>query len=296
MQAESQESGETHVVIVGVGLIGGSIAAALRKRYPACRLRGIGRSSDRLIRAQQAGLIDDWSTEITGDAIPPASLSVVCLPVDRISPSVRELAAAAADDCVITDAGSVKSLMFRQLSDDPRAKQLFVGSHPIAGGEQTGFEFSQPDLFLNRVCVVTPEASGQRSVDRVAQFWRSLGSHVRFMSAAEHDQILARTSHLPHVLASTAAACVREDQLFFTGSGFRDTTRIAEGSADIWTGILIGNQEEVTRAIQQAQQTLQRIRTAVETRNAAELTAILESAAELRRQLGSAPRNPPGIP
>ncbi len=285
MQTETRGFREHHVAIIGVGLIGGSIAAALRKRFPECRVTGIGRSRERLQRAQDVGLLDGFSTTIDRESCPPGSLSIVCLPVGHIAEAVREISACSSDNSLITDAGSVKSQIYSELQGDSIALRRYVGSHPIAGSEHVGFEHAQENLFVRRMCVVTPESAERSDVERVCALWRGIGSHVQIMTAAEHDRVLALTSHLPHILASVGAGCVTTELLPFTGTGFRDTTRVAAGSADLWAQILCGNRQFVTQAIQTAEHLLQRIRSAVECGDQQVLEQTLQTAAEVRRQL-----------
>lgn len=285
MQAASPTSQENCVVVIGVGLIGGSIAAALKRRVPSCRVIGIGRSETRLRQAQTAGLIDEWATIIDRVSVPPGCLVVVCLPVDQIASAVRELADCISSESVITDAGSVKSFLYRELADDSAALAAFVGSHPIAGSDQNGWEHASADLFADRICVVTPETSSDDNVRRVSDFWKSLGSHVRIMSADEHDRMLAATSHLPHLMATATTLCVETDQLAYTGTGFRDTTRIAAGSPQVWTPILCGNSEHIVEAIRDAERILGQLRCAVQSADTETVQRLLLSAATRRGQL-----------
>lgn len=237
MQTLNGEFSEQSIVIIGVGLIGGSIAAAVRKRFPECKVTGIGRNPERLQHASQRGLLTNYSDQISSAFIPEGSLGIVCLPVDQIAEAVGRLVEAGCE--LVTDAGSVKASIYAGLGNV--SHERFVGSHPIAGGEQTGFESADADLFFNRLCVVTPMQSPVLKTERVAAFWKSIGMTVQQMSADEHDRILALTSHLPHITAAVTSGCVSEELLPFTGSGFRDTTRIAAGSAGLWTSILLGN-------------------------------------------------------
>lgn len=268
-------------MVVGVGLIGGSIAAAVRRRFPECQVVGIGRNTDRLKRAADAGLLTTWSDQISPTSIPSGSLAVVCLPVDQIAGAVVQLIDAGCE--TVTDAGSVKGSVYAALGE--KCDRRYVGSHPIAGSEQNGFEHADPDLFVNRLCVVTPSGAAPGDIERVVAFWESIGSSVRQMSPDEHDRILALTSHLPHILASVAADCVAPSLLPFTGPGFRDTTRIAAGSASLWTSILLGNALHCVESIRQAESLLLNFREALATGDSAAVEAMLKSAAERRSQL-----------
>ncbi|MFN8709829.1 MAG: prephenate dehydrogenase [Planctomyces sp.] len=276
---------ETHICIWGVGLIGGSIAAAVRKRMPSCRISGIGRNSDRLKQAQSLGLIDSWSTSADQTCHSDGTLTIVCLPVGQIAEAVIQLSEINSSNAVITDAGSVKSSIYTQLQRRGVSAKHFVGAHPIAGGEQTGFESAKADLFSGRVCVVTPETSLVSDISRVTEFWKTLGSHVISMSAEEHDRILACTSHLPHILASAAAGAVTIDMLRFAGSGFRDTTRIAEGSADIWADILTCNKDHVLRALKSARSYLDQLSSAISEEQIPKLKILLNDSAAVRKSL-----------
>ncbi|HEX6983739.1 MAG TPA: prephenate dehydrogenase/arogenate dehydrogenase family protein [Planctomycetaceae bacterium] len=235
--------------VAGVGLIGGSIAAAVKARGMFGRVIGFGRSVDRLEAALRAGLIDDYATEY-GPACRDADLFVSCLPVDRIADSLREAAARMKPGSVVTDAGSVKRSICSAVGPEPAPGVTFVGSHPLAGSERQGFEHADADLFVGRTCVLTP-CGGEpaAAVERVASFWRGLGSEVVTLSAGEHDAVLARTSHLPHLVAAAVAAALSEGQERFAAGGFRDTTRIAAGDPDLWASILLGNREAVGEAL-----------------------------------------------
>lgn len=281
MQTQSRNFTERNVVIVGVGLIGGSIAAAVRKRFPECKVIGIGRNQERLKAATARGLLNGWSDQISTASIPDRSLGIVCLPVDRIVEAVQQLVAAGCE--LVTDAGSVKARLYVDL--DKVSCEHFVGSHPIAGSEHTGFEYADADLFLGRLCVVTPMQATPANTERVAAFWKSVGSTVQQMSADEHDRVLALTSHLPHVMAAVVSGCVAEEFLPFTGTGYRDTTRIAAGSASLWTSILLGNAAHCVESIDAAQQLMKRFREAIANGDAATLESLLEASAQRRRAL-----------
>jgi prephenate dehydrogenase len=281
MQNGSRHFTEQSIVIVGVGLIGGSIAAAVRKRFPTCRVIGVGRNRERLKLAAARGLLTDWSDQISSEAIPSGSLGIVCLPVDQIAGAVRQLVLA---DCeLVTDAGSVKASVYAGLDDD--SGRRFIGSHPIAGSELTGFENSDADLFVRRLCVVTPMNAAPIDTERIVAFWKSIGSTVQQMSPDEHDRVLALTSHLPHIIAAVMSSCVAEELLPFTGTGFRDTTRIAAGSASLWTSIFLGNATHCVESIDAAEQLLLKFREAIRTADAATLESLLETSAQRRRAL-----------
>ncbi|MCA9061334.1 MAG: prephenate dehydrogenase/arogenate dehydrogenase family protein [Planctomycetaceae bacterium] len=281
-----QESGqERRVVIIGVGLIGGSIAAALRKRLPDCHIVGVGRNHQRLLKAVDGGLLDEVATEITGEVIGHDSLTVICLPVDQIADCVRQVSHVAGARGVITDAGSIKGAIYAQLQSNGGEPVTYVGSHPIAGSEQSGFEFADADLYVGRSCIVTAGAAIDFLVHRVRRFWERLGCSVVLMEADEHDRALALTSHLPHVMACVTAGVLDPALLRFSGTGFRDTTRVAAGSVDVWQSILLGNGLHLLEAIEQAERSLQQLRQCIQAGDQDAIRAWLEHAARIRRQL-----------
>lgn len=270
--------------IAGVGLIGGSIAAAVKARGTFGRVIGFGRSVDRLEAAKRAGLIDDFDVgyERHGGRL---DLFVSCLPVDRIAGSIREAASRMPRGSLATDAGSVKRPLCEAVGVEPAAGVTFVGSHPLAGSERQGFEHADAGLFLGRTCVLTPcgsEPAG--AVDRVAEFWRSIGGEVTFLPPDEHDAILARTSHLPHVAAAAVAAGMADGHVRFAAGGFRDTTRIASGDPDLWTGILLANRDAVCDALGEFVGRCEAIRRSLDRRDADSLREMLAEAKARRER------------
>lgn len=286
----SEKQFEDRVIIVGVGLIGGSIAAAVRERFPKSAVIGVGRSEDRLRAAMEAGLLTEWATECSVELMQGKTIVVVCLPVHLIADQVLSIASVAHDGVLITDAGSVKAAVCSAIQECEIAARLFIGSHPIAGGENGGFEHAEAGLFESKVCVVSQINSatpGSDRLERVSQFWRELGCDVTEMSPEKHDHILALTSHLPHVMAAVTTTAVGHEHLALTGSGFRDTTRIASGNAALWRAILAGNRGEVISAIRLAEDLLCKYRVALQQEEDGKVEALLDAAVKCRSQLGS---------
>lgn len=273
MNEPASEVIEQTVVIVGVGLIGGSLAAALRQRRLAQTVVGVGREVSRLESARRAGLIDRCSTNLA-DAAADADVIVFCTPVDRVAAGVREAVAHARPMTLLTDAGSVKQPICDALKDVPN----FIGSHPIAGSHRQGFEAADPNLFDNRTCVLTPLSSAAATqVARVERLWQGVGMRTVTMSPSDHDQALAMTSHLPHVVAAALAATLTEANQPLTGSGFRDTTRIAAGDPDLWTGILLQNAQHVICGIEAVQQQLEDYKKSLVAQNAEQIKRLLSN-------------------
>jgi prephenate dehydrogenase len=251
---------ERVIAIVGVGLIGGSIAAALKRRNFAGEVLGVGRNASRLEAARERGLIDRGSTDLA-EAARQADLLVFCTPVDLIAAGVREAAGHCRPGTLITDAGSAKQAICRELAAGLPDEVQFIGSHPLAGSEKQGYEYAEADLFVGRLCVVTPvEPFDAAALERLVRFWRALGSEVTQLTPAVHDRIVARTSHLPHVVAAALASLLPDSADRFAASGFHDTTRIASGDPALWTAIVLANAEEILSGLDEMSGRLQQYR------------------------------------
>lgn len=287
MRPPLEQSIET-VVIIGVGLIGGSIAAGLKACGFTGRIVGVGRNLSRLQAAESAGLIDSATVELA-EAAGQASLLIFCTPVDRIVEGVRTAAANCRPGTLLTDTGSVKGSICRDLANSLPDEVTFIGSHPLAGSEHRGFEHAQPDLFQGRVAVITPNLSTpEQELARLKRFWQSLGSTVIEMSAAEHDRVLALTSHLPHVAAAALVEMLPAGTRPFAASGFCDTTRIASGHPDLWRGILLENADEIVNKIDTYIDKLAEFRACLTGRDHDGLKNLLEVAKTNRDRLLSA--------
>ena len=274
------------LAIVGVGLLGGSVALAAKERGIVDRVIGIGRNSGRLQAAVDAGVIDEFLTELpTSNA--PWTIAVIGTPVDRIASDVLRIAAASRPGTVITDVGSVKG----SICDAIAAKGLpnsvsFVGAHPLAGSEKTGFEAARANLFEGRVTVVTPRPTDDQAAGiAIRQFWQQLGSQVVEMSPADHDAAVATTSHLPHVVASVVSAVLPDEFRQLAASGFRDTTRIAAGDPDLWVAILLENATAVSASMAAFSESFGKFQAAVKNGDADELKKLLQLAKRNRDAL-----------
>ncbi|QDU41801.1 prephenate dehydrogenase [Symmachiella dynata] len=273
------------ICIVGVGLIGGSLAAAVKQRQLAARIIGVGRNLPRLQSAQQAGLIDDCLVDLSAAAA-ESDLIVFCTPVDKIVTGVREAAAHCRPGTLMTDGGSTKGAICAAVSGSLPADVHFVGAHPLAGSEKQGFEHANADLYQDRICVVTPHNdSDPTAVSQVSAFWRQVGMTVIEMSPEEHDNILAETSHVPHLVASALAATLRDETRPLTSSGFRDTTRIAAGDEHLWAAIFQGNKTAMLAGLDQFETQLRELRGAIERDDTETLVQSLRAARVKRETL-----------
>lgn len=283
------------VAILGVGLIGGSIGLALRQRNLAGEVVGIGRRATSLNRAESVGCIHRGTTNLA-EGVAGADLVIVATPVDGIVDAVRS-AAKASNRAIITDAGSTKAEICRRLRQ-PSHKELqagvervsparFVGSHPLAGDHRTGPENSRGDLFAGRVVVVTPEDEALPAVvERLQEFWQSLGASVVLLSPEEHDRALAATSHLPHLVASALASATPEEWLQLSASGWGDTTRIAASDPQLWAQIFRQNRTAVVDALRRFEHRLAALGEAIAGQDEAAVISQLQEAKRIRDAVG----------
>jgi prephenate dehydrogenase len=274
------------LAIVGVGLLGGSVALAAKARGIADRVIGIGRNPDRLQAAVDAGVIDEFLTKLP-ECDAPWTTVVIGTPVDRIAEDVRRIAAVSRPGTLITDVGSVKGSICEAVSNAGLPDGVnFVGAHPLAGSHKTGFEAARADLFDGKVTVVTMDSAAEDAANSaVRSFWEQLGSRVIEMSPAEHDAALATTSHLPHVAAAALADILPDRFRDLAASGFRDTTRIAAGDPDLWVAILLENADAVSNSLATFSESFGKFQAAIRKRDPDELKKLLQVAKRNRDAL-----------
>src|SRR5262245_35803614 len=222
------------LALVGVGLLGGSVGLAARRRGVVRRVVGTDHDPAVLARAGARGILDTSFADAAG-AVAEADVVVFCTPVDHIAEQVLQTAPRCRPGALLTDVGSTKAAILRAVEGRLPAGIAFVGAHPLAGSEKHGPDASDADLFQGRLVVLTPCRGAGNDLDRAAEFWKALGARIRVMDAEDHDRALARTSHLPHLAASALAATVSGELLGLAASGYRDATRLAAGSPDVWT-------------------------------------------------------------
>lgn len=273
------------LVVVGVGLLGGSVALAARQRGIVRRVIGVGRTAARLEQARDARVLDDISTDLVA-AASQADLLIFATPVNLIVAGVREVASTCRPETLITDVGSTKAHLCRTLSMGLPDSATFIGSHPLAGSEKQGWEHSRADLFEGRVCVVTPtETSRRDEVARVTAFWQAIGMSVVEMSPEAHDRALAQTSHVPHVVASALARTLADENRSLAATGFADTTRIAAGDPNVWVPILLDNRDAVLASLDEFSTQVAALREALIRGDADEIRRLWEQGKSIREQL-----------
>ena len=243
------------ITIVGVGLLGGSIGLAARKFRVAGEIAGYARREKTIAECEEFGATDYATTDLAA-AVSNSDLVILCTPLAQMRSLAEQFLPALKRGAIVTDVGSVKADVVRELESlIAKAGAHFVGSHPMAGGEKTGVAAAREDLLENAVCVVTPTAkSNSGAVRKLERFWKSLGARVLKLPPEQHDLFVSRTSHLPHVVAAALANLVLSPaqpigQAQLCANGFRDTTRIASGSPEMWRDIALSNRKHLASAV-----------------------------------------------
>jgi prephenate dehydrogenase len=279
------------VVIYGVGLMGGSLALALRKRGLAKSVWGVGRYYERLKQAHKEGLLTDFTIN-RKEAVDGADLIVVCLPIKQIPDAVLGLAALAPPEAVITDVGSTKAEIVKRIESEIRQPgTAFVGSHPMCGSENSGFEAATPDLYQDATCVITRTVhTPPQGIEKVKSLWEAVGGRVLYLDPDEHDRLAARTSHLPRVTAAALCHAVEremeaEKRDLMVSTGFLGATRTASSDAENWVSILLSNSDFVLDAIGDLQGSLSNLHAFIAQGNEEGLRLWLAEAANLRKRL-----------
>ena len=243
------------ITIIGVGLLGGSIGLAVQKRRAAREIAGFVRSKKNISDCEKFGATDFATTDLLA-AVSNSDLVILCTPLAQMLPLAKQFLPALKRGAIVTDVGSVKAGVVRELESlVAKSGAHFVGSHPMAGAEKTGVNAARADLFEDAVCVLTlTKKSNANAVRKLERFWKSLGARVLKLDAAQHDLLVSRSSHLPHVVAATLANLVLNPanpklQSQLCASGFRDTTRIASGSPEMWRDIALANRKNLSRSL-----------------------------------------------
>ena len=237
------------IAIVGVGLIGGSIGLAVRTRRICPKVVGIGRRQVSLDKAIQKSAIDK-GTLIMKEGIKDADLIIISTPIERVKEKISQVSKYAKKGAIIIDVNSTKQDIVYAANRSLPKDIYFVGTHPMAGSERSGISSSEGELFNGTICIITPErATNKEALKKIEIFWQSLGAKVVLMPAKAHDAMVSKISHLPHLLAYALCNTVSEKELAIAGSGFRDTTRIAKSSPDMWEEIFIQNKKSLLKAI-----------------------------------------------
>ena len=286
MKKEVREMGLRKIIIIGPGLIGGSIGKAVLREGLAGEVIGVCRRESSLQEAIEEKAVTGGRVGLEKEDIKEAGLIVIATPVEKIRMYLEQLAGMDDGDLPpVTDVGSTKrSLVEYATKTFPGL--FFVGSHPLAGSEKIGVRNSKAGLFKDSVCVITPDGdTDSGALETVRVFWESIGARTVEMQPAEHDRIVAFTSHLPHAVAYSLSGVQKTRYSDLVSTGFTDTTRIASSDAALWTEIFMSNREELTASIESFEKILARIKDAVKEGRDADLSDILEKCRKVRDEI-----------
>lgn len=278
------------IALIGIGLIGSSISHAVRRGSLANEIVGTARTPATVETALSLGIISEAFVSAR-DAVQDADLVVLCVPVGACGAIAREIGPYVAPGAIVTDVGSVKGSVLRDMAPHLPKHVHFIPGHPIAGTEQSGPEAGFAELFDGRWCILTPpEDADPEAVEKLALFWRGLGSNVELMTPEHHDLVLAVTSHLPHLIAfnivNTAAHLERvtdSEVIKFSAGGFRDFTRIAASDPVMWRDIFLNNKEAALEMLGRFQEDLVMLQRAIRFGDGEFLEKTFTAAREIRR-------------
>lgn len=284
------------VTIVGVGLLGGSIGLAARRLGIAGEIAGYARREKTVADCEKFGATDYATLDLPA-AVSHADLVILCTPLAQMRGLAGQFLPALQRGAIVTDVGSVKADVVRELESlVAKTGAHFVGSHPMAGGEKTGVAAARPDLFEEAVCVLTPtRKSNAAAVRKLERFWETLGMRVVKLPPERHDLFVSRASHLPHVAAAALANLVLDPaqprgQAELCANGFRDTTRIASGSPEMWRDIALANRKHIAGSLDAYISELQKFQRLLKSANAAAITGFFETAKRRRDKWNAARR------
>lgn len=276
------------IVIFGVGLIGGSLALALRHKFAGLQIIGVGRNADNLQDALNLKVIDAAETDLS-QALKNADVVVIATPVAQTPHILSAILPHLEAHTVITDVGSTKADVVAYAQEVLGEKSAqFVAGHPIAGAEKSGVTAANADLFIGKNIVLTPSANcNKEAIQKVRAMWLATGANVSEMSATQHDSIFAAVSHLPHLLAfalvDELASRTNAQQLFdFAASGFRDFTRIAGSNPEMWRDISLANRDALLHEIHAYQNALSKLQENLKNQDAASVQGLFERASQAR--------------
>ena len=278
------------VTLVGVGLLGGSLGLALKKRKLAGHVEGYVRRTTSIGECEQLGVVDRATTDLL-TAVRDADLVVFCTPLAQMRALAEQGAPAFKPGALVTDVGSVKGTVVAELEPIfSKVGAQFIGSHPMAGGEKTGPAAARADLFEQAVCIVTPgPKTPAKLAKQMEDFWAALGGRPLRLTPDQHDSLVARSSHLPHVVAAELANYVLspahpKEQPALCATGFRDTTRVAAGSPEMWRDIALANRKHLARALGVFIEDLQEFQRALEAGDTKAMDEFFETAKHRRDQ------------
>ncbi len=276
------------ITIIAPGLLGGSLGLAVKKRKIARKVVVWARRIENAQAAVKRRAADRYEANLK-DAVKGSDLVVLCCPVEAMPSLARQFRGSLARDAIVTDVGSVKYDVVNQVSHMIGKRAVFIGSHPMAGSDRSGLNAARAGLFEESVCLITPPSGVSRAkLHKLIKFWQAVGCRIATLSASEHDEAVARISHLPHLVSAALVSLAgkKGSELFnYAGPGFRDMTRLAGGPPEMWSEICMANHAEIRRAVDELIEELETLRRAATNKSAVEIRAYLRRARNLREEL-----------
>jgi len=273
------------VTIIGVGLIGGSLGMAIKKKKLAKKVIGFSRRKSTLKCALKLKAVDKATLNLK-QAVKDSDLIILAAPPKTIIKLAKKIVKLVKKDCILTDVGSSKAEIVSSIERKLPRNIKFVGAHPLAGSEKKGVAFACPELFKNSLCIFTPTSRTNAAVLRkIKKLWLSLGADIKSMKPSQHDKILAFISHLPHIVSFGLIQSIPDKFLKFAPQGLKDMTRIASSDAVIWRDIFLSNKKELLVTIDKFQNSLRALKRSIRSNDASKLEKILSSIKNKRDNL-----------
>lgn len=276
------------ITLIGVGLLGGSLGLALKRRALIQQVEGYVRREASIAECLQAGVVDRATCDLEM-AVQGADIIVFCTPIAQMKLLARNMVPFVKKGAIVTDVGSVKANLVQEL--EPICQEAgahFIGSHPMAGSEKMGVAAARSDLYEKAICAITPtKNSPPEVIEDIEQLWRSVGCRILRLTPEAHDHLVSRSSHLPHLLATQLATYVLDpahppEQVMLCAGGFKDTTRVASGSPEMWRDIVVTNRDFILQSLTEYQAGLKQLEQLVQGGSPEAIEAFFQQA-KLRR-------------
>ena len=271
------------ISIIGIGLMGGSLALALKKKYPKASIWGYARSQKSFTKIKKSKVVDELTTDLK-TLVSDAQIVVLATPVNSIIKAMTDIRPFLKKGAIVFDLGSSKKVIDKAAQNILKVGVDFVGCHPLCGGDVSGVAFSKADLYQGSTCIITSDPK-RLVVKRVAKIWQALGSRVFFMSPDEHDRILSSISHLPHLISFAMTDFIVTDFLKFAPASFRDLTRISNSPGSVWVDILTSNKKNILSDIKKFQSSLKKFEQSLRQDNKTQLLSKITKVNQKHKKL-----------
>lgn len=270
------------ITIIGLGLIGGSLALAIKEKHLAGQVIGVSRKQSTIRRALSLGVVDAVSLDVK-KGVRHSDLVILATPILKIIDIGKGMSSALKKGAIVTDTGSTKEAIVRRLESSLQDSVSFVGSHPLAGSEKSGLDYIEKDLFKGAYCILTKTSrTNPKTLSKIKKFWELLGMKVEVMNPEKHDRVVSKLSHLPHAAAVGLSNASGGLNLHLAAGGFKDTTRIASSSPELWRDIFITNRKNIARDIMVLKKELSKIEEGLKKNNSSGLLELFKTAKAVR--------------